>query len=61
VNLLKLHRVWCRWITTSLNEWDRYIDQIDKDLADGSSAGIQVLQGIVICVLDKDGNVDGRL
>jgi len=40
---------------------NRYKDQIDKDLADGSSAGIQGTPGFVIGVLDKDGNVDGKM
>ena len=40
---------------------NRYKAQIDKDLADGQSAGVQGTPGFVIGVLDKDGNVDGKL
>ena len=39
----------------------RYKDQIDKDLADGVEAGVQGTPGFVIGVLDKDGNVEGKL
>lgn len=40
---------------------NRYKDQIDKDIQDGTNAGIQGTPGFVIGVLDKDGNVDGKL
>jgi protein-disulfide isomerase len=39
----------------------RYKDQIDKDFADGTEAGVQGTPGFVIGVLDKDGNVKGKL
>jgi len=40
---------------------NRYNDQISKDIADGTQAGIQGTPGFVIGILDKDGNVDGKL
>ncbi|MBP6976083.1 thioredoxin domain-containing protein [Candidatus Dojkabacteria bacterium] len=40
---------------------NRYKEQIDKDMADGASAGVQGTPGFVIGVLDKDGNVEGKL
>jgi protein-disulfide isomerase len=40
---------------------NRYKDQIDKELAEGGNAGVQGTPGFVIGVLDKDGNVDGKL
>ncbi len=40
---------------------NRYKDQIAKDMADGASAGVQGTPGFVIGVLDKDGNVEGKL
>ncbi len=39
----------------------RYQDQIDADIADGGKAGVQGTPGFVIGVLDKDGNVEGKL
>ncbi len=40
---------------------NRYKGQIDKDFADGQAAGVQGTPGFVIGVLDKDGNVEGKL
>jgi len=40
---------------------NRYQDQIDQDFADGQAAGVQGTPGFVIGVLDKDGNVEGKL
>ncbi len=40
---------------------NRYKSQIDADMADGSKAGVQGTPGFVIGVLDKDGNVGGKL
>lgn len=40
---------------------NRYKAQIDDDMADGASAGVQGTPGFVIGVLDKDGNVQGKL
>ncbi len=40
---------------------NRYKAQIDKDIADGSKAGVQGTPGFVIGVLDKEGNVTGKL
>ncbi|OGC44213.1 hypothetical protein A2400_02320 [candidate division WS6 bacterium RIFOXYB1_FULL_33_14] len=40
---------------------NRYKDAIDADMADGSKAGVQGTPGFVIGVLDKDGNVKGKL
>ena len=40
---------------------NRYKAQIDADMADGAKAGVQGTPGFVIGVLDKDGNVDGKL
>lgn len=40
---------------------NRYKDQIDTDMADGTKAGVQGTPGFVIGVLDEDGNVDGKL
>lgn len=40
---------------------NRYKDQIDADIADGTKAGVQGTPGFVIGVLDKDGNVEGKL
>ena len=39
----------------------RYQAQIDADIADGTKAGVQGTPGFVIGILDKDGNVDGKL
>lgn len=39
----------------------RYADQITQDTADGTKAGVQGTPGFVIGVLDKDGNVTGKL
>jgi len=40
---------------------NRYKDQIDKELAEGGNAGVQGTPGFVIGVLDKDGNVEGKM
>jgi len=40
---------------------NRYKDQIDQEIQDGTNAGIQGTPGFVIGVLDKDGNVDGKM
>jgi protein-disulfide isomerase len=40
---------------------NRYQDQITKDMADGTAAGVSGTPGFVIGVLDKDGNVTGKL
>ena len=40
---------------------NRYQADIDKGLADGISAGVQGTPGFVVGVLDKDGNVKGKL
>lgn len=40
---------------------DKFDDEIDKDMTDGSSAGISGTPGFVIGKLDKDGNVTGKL
>lgn len=40
---------------------NRYQDQITQDMADGAAAGVQGTPGFVIGVLDKDGNVEGKL
>ena len=40
---------------------NRYADTITQDMADGAAAGVQGTPGFVIGVLDKDGNVKGKL
>jgi len=40
---------------------NRYKDQIDQEIQDGTNAGIQGTPGFVIGVLDKDGNVEGKM
>lgn len=40
---------------------NRYQDQINQDMADGTEAGVSGTPGFVIGVLDKDGNVTGKL
>lgn len=40
---------------------NRYNDTIDKDFSDGTKAGVTGTPGFVIGVLDKDGNVKGKL
>jgi len=40
---------------------NRYKDQIDQEIQDGTNAGVQGTPGFVIGVLDKDGNVDGKM
>lgn len=40
---------------------NRYKNQIDKEIQDGTNAGVQGTPGFVIGVLDKDGNVDGKM
>ena len=40
---------------------NRYKDKIDQGLADGMKAGVQGTPGFVVGVLDKDGNVKGKL
>ena len=40
---------------------NRYQKQINTDMADGRAAGVQGTPGFVIGVLDKDGNVKGKL
>lgn len=39
----------------------RYADKIDQSLSDGMKAGVQGTPGFVVGVLDKDGNVKGKL
>lgn len=39
----------------------RYADKIDQGLSDGMKAGVQGTPGFVVGVLDKDGNVKGKL
>lgn len=45
---------------TCMNE-ERYADKIDQGLSDGMKAGVQGTPGFVVGVLDKDGNVKGKL
>lgn len=40
---------------------NRHQEQITQDMADGSAAGVEGTPGFVIGVLDKDGNVTGKL
>ncbi len=40
---------------------ERYADKIDQGLSDGMKAGVQGTPGFVVGVLDKDGNVKGKL
>ncbi len=40
---------------------NRYNDQIDQEMAEGTEAGVMGTPGFVIGVLDEDGNVTGRL
>jgi len=40
---------------------NRYKDIIDRDLSDGSKAGVTGTPGFIIGVLDDDGNVKGKL
>jgi len=40
---------------------ERYADKIDEGLADGTKAGVKGTPGFVVGVLDKDGNVKGKL
>ena len=39
----------------------RYEGTIDRDFTDGTNAGVTGTPGFVIGVLDKDGNVKGKL
>lgn len=45
---------------TSCVDGNKYKDEIDADMADGSSAGVTGTPGFVIGTLDGDGNVTGK-